>query len=235
MMGHSVVVSSLRCALWAGVLVASGAMQSPLPAQRPAPRDSSALRRAPDGLVLDFVQQDVAVVLRAIAEAGGLSVSLSNMPDARVTLRLQAPLTRDAALDALRAVAAGHEIDVQVGPSVIGLIGPARVSAGARGSERTLNLYTLRLKHTTAAAIAPMLMNVLTGTGSIGGGSRSGASPIGRIQGVQRGGVTPATPADATATAGGAGAAGSEPVVIRDAMGAILGQQVSTIASGASF
>lgn len=235
MMGHSVVVSSLRNALCVGVLVLSGALVAPLTAQRPAPRDSTPLRRTPDGLVLDFVQQDVAVVLRAIAEAGGLSVSLSNMPDARVTLRLQAPLTRDAALEALRAVAVGHEIDVQVGPAVIGLVGPARVSPGARSSERTLNLYTLRLKHTTAAAIAPMLMNVLTGTGSIGGVSRGGASPIGRIQGVQRGGVTPAAPADATATGGAAGAAGTEPVVIRDAMGAILGQQVSTIASGASF
>ena len=238
MMGPRDMVSPRRRLVRAGLLAASVSMLAPLAlaAQRPTSRDTSALRRAPDGLVLDFVQQDVAVVLRAIAEAGGLSVSLSNMPEARVTLRLQTPLTRDAALDALRAVAAGHDIDVQVGPTMIGLVGPARIVPGARSSERTLNLYTLRLKHTTAAAIAPMLMNVLTGTGSVGGAMRGSASPIGRIQGVQRGGVTPAAPADASAPGGAAPAGiGGEPLVVRDAMGGILGQQVSTIASGASF
>ena len=244
MMGHRSVVSprqtTIGTVVRVGLLLMGCSALSPLmlPAQRPTPRDTTPLRRAPDGLVLDFVQQDVAVVLRAIAEAGGLSVSLSNMPDARVTLRLQTPLTREAALDALRAVAVGHEIDVQAGPSVIALVGPARTLTGARGGdrsgERTLNLYTLRLKHTTAAAIAPMLMNVLTGTGSIGSAARGAASPIGRIQGVQRGGVTPAAAADATATGGAAGTV-SEPVVIRDAMGGILGQQLSTIANGASF
>lgn len=238
MKGPRVVVSPRQRLLRVSVLALAVSALAPLSlaAQRPTTRDTSALRRAPDGLVLDFVQQDVAVVLRAIAEAGGLSVSLSNMPEARVTLRLQTPLTRDAALDALRAVAAGHDIDVQVGPSVIGLVGPARVVPGARSSERTLNLYTLRLKHTTAAAIAPMLMNVLTGTGSVGGAMRGSTSPIGRIQGVQRGGVTPAAPADATAAGGTPpGTMSGEPLVVRDAMGGILGQQVSTIASGASF
>lgn len=188
-------------------------------AQRPAPRDTAMFRRAPDALVLDFVEQDVSVVLRAIAEAGGLSVTLSNMPTARVTLRLQVPLTRDAALDALRAVAEGHDISVQDGTSVVRLMGPARSVPGARSAERTLGLYTLRLRHTNAAAIAPMLMNVLTGSGTIGAGGRVGPSAIGRIQGIQRGpgGISPTAPADATAAVGRPGevaASGMAPIVL---------------------
>jgi len=201
----------------------------PASAQRAGQRDTTATRRAPDGLVLDFVEQDVSVVLRAIAEAGGLSVTLSNMPAARVTLRLKAPLTREAALEALHAVADAHAITVQEGTAVVRLAGPPRTAPDLRPAERVLNLYTLRLRHTTAAAIAPMLMNVLTGTGGIGSTTR-GSSAIGRIQGVQRGpgGVAPAAPADATATGGATTAGGAAaPMVLRDASGFVVGQQMA--------
>lgn len=232
MKGQRIVPPVMAAVLFAAALPC-GALRAQV--TRGAQRDTSTLRKAPDGLVLDFVQQEVSVVLRAIAEAAGLSVTLSAMPEARVTLRLQAPLSRDAGIDALRAVAEGHDITMQVGPSVISLVGPARSAPGGRAAERTLNLYTLRLRHTTAASIAPMLMNVLTGTGSIGGPARGGTSPIGRIQGVQRGGVMPTAPVDATATGASAGGGMAAPVAIRDAAGGVVGQQVSTIASGASF
>jgi type II secretory pathway component GspD/PulD (secretin) len=210
-----------------------------LHAQRATGRDTAMVRKAPDGLVLDFVEQDVSVVLRAVAEAGGLSITLSNIPAERVTLRLQTPLTRDAALDALRAVAAGHDIDVQEGSAVVRLAGPARAVPGTRTAERTLNLYTLRLRHTTAAAIAPLLMNVLTGSGSTTVGGRGTASAIGRIQGVQRGagGIAPSAPADNTGTMGRSGSGGDvgAPVVLRDAGGAVFGQQVAAGTGSASF
>lgn len=223
--------TSIFAGVSASVLLLTFTM--PASAQRTGQRDTTATRRAPDGLVLDFVDQDVAVVLRAIAEAGGLSVTLSNMPAARVTLRLKAPLTREAALEALRAVADGHDITVQEGTAVVRLAGPPRTVPDLRPAERVLNLYTLRLRHTTAAAIAPMLMNVLTGTGGIGTTTR-GSSAIGRIQGLQRGpgGVAPAAPADATATGGAAAAGGvaggaAAPMVLRDASGFVVGQQMA--------
>ena len=210
-------------------------------AQRVPARDTAMVRRAPDGMVLDFVDQDVSVVLRAIAEAGGLSVTLSNIPAERVTLRLQTPLTREAALDALRAVADGHGLTMQEGTAVVRLVGPARVDPGARPAERVLNLYTLRLRHTAAASIAPLLMNVLTGTGGMGGTARGAGSPIGRIQGVQRGagGIAPTAPADATATGGRPGMMSltgdaNLSLPLRDATGAVIGQQLSGgLASGA--
>ncbi len=215
------VVVSRHVLLLCSALMAGGLAPLSLAAQRTPARDSAAVRRAPDGMVLDFVEQDVSVVLRAIAEAGGLSVTLSNMPSALVTLRLQQPASRDAALDALRAVAEGHGITLTEGSAVIRLVGPPRTPiTPPRAQPRELNLYTVRLRHTTAAAIAPLLMNVLTGTGSPGGASRGSSSPIGRIQDVQRGpgGVAP-SPAQANTASPNA-------FVIRDGSGVVLGQQL---------
>ncbi len=183
----------------AALLLAMAA--SPLLAQRggapPPRRDTSVLRKTPDGFVLEFVDQDVATVLRAIAEAGKLSITLSNLPTARVSLRLQEEMTRDAALDALRAVAEGNEITMTEGTSVIRLVGPPRVAPTPRLSpqqqaqlaqqNRVLNLYTLRLKHSTASTVAPMLMNVLSGTGGVGAGPRAVTTQLGGIQAIQQG------------------------------------------------
>jgi type II secretory pathway component GspD/PulD (secretin) len=215
---------SWRALLFGTALLYGASSPTTLSAQRTPVRDSAAVRRAPDGLVLDFVEQDVSVVLRAIAEAGGLSVTLSNMPSALVTLRLQQPASRDAALDALRAVAEGHGIALTEGSAVIRLVGPPRTPATPpRAQPRELNLYTVRLRHTTAAAIAPLLMNVLTGTGSTGGPSRGSGSPIGRIQDVQRGpgGVAP-SPAQPPTNIPSPNA-----FVIRDANGVVMGQQLT--------
>jgi general secretion pathway protein D len=192
-----------------------------------AVRDTGPARRAPDGLLLDFVEQDVSVVLRAIAEAGGLSVTLSNVPSAQVTLRLQQPLTRESALEALRAVAEGHGITVSEGATVIRLAGPPRTPAVTRTAERTLNLYTLRLRHTTAAALAPLLMNVLTGSGSVSV-SRPGTTPLGGIQSMQRGpgGIAPSVPA---------GLSPNAPEEIRNELGALLGQRLSSGSGSGAF
>ena len=216
-----------------------GCTALPLAAQGGAGRDSARTRRAPDGVVLDFVDQDVSVVLRAIAEAGGLSVTLSNIPQARVSLRLQQQLTRDGALDALRAVAEGSDISMTEGSTVIRLVGPppapepaARVSA----EDRALNLYTVRLKHTTATAIAPLLMNLLTGTGSVAGRRARGAAapsaasrassratrggvPMGRSEGPGIAMVPPASPQ----------------VAIRDALGQAFGFQTSAPSGALAF
>jgi general secretion pathway protein D len=225
-----------RAVLCTGVLLGSTSLTVVMPsvalAQRPATaRDSTALRRAPDGLVLDFVAQDVSVVLRAIAEAGGLSVTLSNLPTALVTLRLQAPLTRETALEALRAVAESHDITVHEGATVVRLVGPPRTPAPARAVERSLNLYTLRLRHTTAATLAPLLMNVLTGSGSVATTSRSGATPIGGIQSIQRGpgGIAPTAPMRPSTP--GVDAA----VEVRNELGAVVARQLAASGGSAAF
>jgi hypothetical protein len=96
-------------------------------------------------------------------------------------LFLEAPLLLNESIEVTRVTpenyglnpdgtdtSAGHDITMQEGSAVVRFVGAPRVIPGARAAERTLNLYTLRLRHTTAAAIAPLLMNVLTGSGSTG-------------------------------------------------------------------
>ena len=103
------------------VLLAAAAM-SPLGAQRPGRRqqqptrdttsppptkltDTSLVRKTPDGFVLDFQEQELRVVLEAIAEAGGLNVTFANLPATKVTLRMGQKVTKAEALDVLRGVA----------------------------------------------------------------------------------------------------------------------------------
>ncbi len=221
---------------------------SPLFAQRagrggPPPPDTTAMRTAPDGLVMDFVNQDVSVVLRAIAEVAGLNITLSSMPAARVSLRLQQQLTRDEAIDALRAVAEGSDITVTEGETVIRLVGPPPTPAPTRLSaaqqlaqareNRLLNLYTVRLKHSSATSIAPMLMNLLTGSGSSGVSVSNGRANVtlGAIQNVQRGGArggnnnAPGAPVEA-ANAG---------VAIREALGQAFGNFGQNQSSALAF
>lgn len=206
----------------------------PLGAQRATARDTSANRRAPDGLVLDFVEQDVSVVLRAIAEAGGLSVSLSNLPSAPVTVRLRQPGTREEALDALRAVAEGQNITVTEGASVIRLVGPPRTPPQTRAPERAVGLYTLRLRHTMAAEVAPLLMNVLTGSGNAAPTTR-GNTALNRIQQIQRGpgGVAPTPPAGSNAAQGTVTI--GQPVIIRDGSGNVVGTQFGVTTGSGGF
>ena len=60
--------------------------------------DSTNLRKTPAGYVMDFQDQDLRVVLSAVAEAGNLNVTFANIPTKRVTLiqtsaRSEAPTT----------------------------------------------------------------------------------------------------------------------------------------------
>ena len=63
--------------------------QAPADTTKPAAKkiDTSLVRKTPDGFVLDFQEQELRVVLGAIAEAGGLNVTFANLPATRVTLR----------------------------------------------------------------------------------------------------------------------------------------------------
>jgi type II secretory pathway component GspD/PulD (secretin) len=158
---------------------------APVLAQRgggPPTRADTGTRRTPTGTVIDFQDQDVAAVLRAIAEAGDLPITMMQMPTARVTLRVQAQMTRETALEMLKSVAEGNNITVTESPSIIRLVGPPpaprttptptlnpQQQLAQALASRVLVLHTVRLKHATATTLAPILMNLLTGTGGIGG------------------------------------------------------------------
>ena len=92
---------------------------APLCAQRggrpasPAPKtaDTTGVRKTPDGFVLDFQDQDLRVVLSAIAEAGGLNVTFANLPPTKATLRMGQAVSKAQALEILRGVAAANDLN----------------------------------------------------------------------------------------------------------------------------
>src|SRR5258708_29543160 len=66
------------------------------------------LRKTADGsaYLIDFQQQDIGVVLSAIARAGGLNISLANLPAKNITFSLNTPVTRQGMIEVLEGVAA---------------------------------------------------------------------------------------------------------------------------------
>ncbi|MES2176725.1 MAG: secretin N-terminal domain-containing protein [Gemmatimonadota bacterium] len=148
--------------------------RAPLPQQTPPPKtDTSMVRKTPDGFVLDFQEQELRVVLSAIAEAGGLNLTLNNIPSKRITLRMGQAISKTGAVDVLRGVAESNALKMTEGPSLIRIEGtPATTNAQQLQQQQQtanatqLRLFTYRLKHASAVQLGPVLMNLLTGAGN---------------------------------------------------------------------
>jgi type II secretory pathway component GspD/PulD (secretin) len=148
------------------------AQQTPARDTTPAPGktiDTSLVRKTPDGFVLDFQEQELRVVLEAIAEAGGLNVTFANLPPTKVTLRMGQSVTKAEALDILRGVAEINGLKMTEGPSLIRIEGTRTATPQQQQQQfaqaAQLKLFTYRLKHASAVTLAPVLMSLLTGSG----------------------------------------------------------------------
>ncbi len=132
--------------------------------------------------MLDFQDQPLRIVLSAIAEAGGLNVTLSNIPAKNVTVRMGQSMSRDSMVMIMRGLAEANGLKVtQVGPlmSIEGT-GPTPEEAAAQArntlnqqlqqatQSQTLKLFTYRLRHASAVDLAPVLTNLFTGAGGFG-------------------------------------------------------------------
>ena len=162
-----------------------GAQQTPVdttPAQTKK-ADTSLVRKTPDGFVLDFQEQELRVVLSAIAEAGGLNVTFANLPATKVTLRMGQAVTKAEALDVLRGVAEVNGLKMTEGPSLIRIEGTRAVTPQQQLAQQVqqaqLKLFTYRLKHASAVTLAPVLMSLLTGTGGAGVQAGNGQNVFG--------------------------------------------------------
>lgn len=176
---------ALRIALLVAVATSSlGAQRGGRRAQQPARDttpatakkiDTSLVRKTPDGFVLDFQEQELRVVLEAIAEAGGLNVTFANLPAVKVTLRMGQQVTKAEALDVLRGVAEINGLKMTEGPSLIRIEGTRTVTTQQvqqqQAQQAQLKLFTYRLKHASAVTLAPVLMSLLTGTGTTAQGA----------------------------------------------------------------
>lgn len=144
--------------------------------QQPVRGDTGAIRNTPTGYVLDFQDQDIRVVMSAMAEAGNLNVTFTNLPTKRVTLRMARAVSRDEMINALEGLAESNQLRFVRNGEFIRIEGVAQLTPqqqiqqqqqqqAALAAQNQLRLYTYRLKHVSATTIAPVLMNLIIGTG----------------------------------------------------------------------
>src|SRR5262245_6138399 len=181
------------------VIALSGIVGSPALAQRGQPPSTSRGQARPDtsrkttppaAVGIDFQDQELRVVLDAIAAAGQLNVAFSNIPSKRVTLHLGKAVPRDSMADLLKSYAESQELKVTMTPTLIQVAGPppenvnrqqaAQQQALAQqlaqqAQAQQVRLWTLRLKHASAVQLAPVLSNLFSGySGGGGGGGPTG-------------------------------------------------------------
>ena len=147
-------------------------------AQRGRPATADTAGKA--AVSLDFQDQELRVVLDAIAAAGDLNVSLTNIPSQRVSLHMGRPVTRNGMVELLKGVAESNGLKVTESPTLIQIAGqppapretPQQVLAQQllqAQQTQQMRLFTYRLKHASAVQLAPVLTNLFSGfTGGTG-------------------------------------------------------------------
>lgn len=149
-------------------------------------------KKAPPGVSLDFQDQDLKVVLDALAAAGDLNVSLTNIPAQRTTVHMGRPVTRDGMIELLKNVAESNGLKVVESPSLIQISGPAPETrettiaqqqrlaaqfAAQQNQAQAMHLFTYRLRHASAVQLAPVLSNLFSGYSNTAGGRNTFTIP----------------------------------------------------------
>ena len=253
----------IRRLLLAAVAASSfAAAATPAMAQRgtapvraaPAAGGDAAARQG-GAFALDFQNQELQVVLNALAEAGNLNITMTNVPSQRVTVRMARGFTRDTLVAMIRSLSEANGVKFAAQGSLIQLEGdpalaPAaqqtaaqRAAAAALQQQQQaveLKLYTYRLKHANAVTVAPVLMNLLGVGGGTGFGGNAGGLQFTQIgggrgnQGVGIGGAAGGAAAGRGGRAGGAagaagggrgGAAAQQQALVQGLIGNVLAQQ----------
>jgi general secretion pathway protein D len=119
------------------------------------------------GIVVDFQDADLSVVLSALAEAGQLNVTFGEVPNRRVTLRLREPVPRGDILALLKSVAQANGMRVEEEGRLVRLVAvtstvaPAQSQAAQDAAD--VRLYVYRLKHVRAAKLASTMQAIFGG------------------------------------------------------------------------
>jgi len=167
---------------------ATGRTPTRIPATPPKATKADSTKRADStkkaaGVSLDFQDQELKVVLDALAAAGDLNVSMTNIPSQRVSVHMGRPVTREGMVELVKNVAESNGLKVTETPTLIQIAGPQpgpdeRQSAqqllarqlAQQNQQQQVRLFTYRLKHASAVQLAPVLTNLFSGlTGNFGG------------------------------------------------------------------
>ena len=132
----------------------------------PAARAQQGVRTTDVGVVVDFQDADLRVVLSALAEAGKVNLSFGDLPERRVTLRLRdaVPVAEVAAL--IRSLATGNGLRVEQDGRVLRVLAPS-VAPAPSIDAGDVRLHVYRLKHVRAAKLAATLQSLFGGTSSV--------------------------------------------------------------------
>lgn len=146
----------------------------------------SGVRPTPQGLLVDFSEVDLRIVVSALAEAAGMNVVLTDLPSRSVTLRLTQPvppanipalLRSFAQSQGLRLVQEDGFVRVESADRA-GPAGRAEAEAGPNGAAG-VRLFVYRLKHARAERLAATLQSLYGGGrgAAAGAGARTGRRP----------------------------------------------------------
>ncbi len=151
------------------------------PTRQPAKPDTS---KKAASVSLDFQDQDLKVVLDALAAAGEINVSLTNIPAQKTTVHMGRPVTRDGMIELLKTVAESNGLKVTESASLIQISGPApepvrqqptpqqllSQQLAQQNQSQQMHLFTYRLRHASAVQLAPVLSNLFSGYNASFGG-----------------------------------------------------------------
>ena len=137
----------------------------------PPPTDTNIVKRQGTGFVVNYDDQPLRVVFSALADASGLNIVQTNIPQRNTTLHMGQAVTREQMLEVIKGIAASNNITVIEGASLIRLEGTAPVQqqqnaqqlAQQQAQQAQQQLFIYRLKHASAVQLAPVLQSLFTG------------------------------------------------------------------------
>lgn len=204
------IALSRRFAL-ATAVVALSAAPLTLDAQDSA---ATGVRTTDAGVMVDFPDTDLRVVIGALAEAANLNVVYGDLPARRITLRMRQPVAIRDVPALLRSLAQSNGLVLRESDGLyhVETADPATgrgIAGGADTARADLRLFVYRLRHVQAPRVAQTLQS-LFGTGRRGGAAFSpGAAPLSERMRTHR--VAPLDPARPIDTARVAIESGSLP------------------------
>lgn len=163
---------------WIVIAAALALSASPVLAQ-------SGVRPTPQGLLVDFSEVDLRIVVSALAEAAGMNVVLTDLPSRSVTLRLTQPVPPANIPALLRSFAQSQGLRLVQEDGFVRVESADRASAGGRAEAEAgpngaagVRLFVYRLKHARAERLAATLQSLYGGRAAgAGSGARTGRRP----------------------------------------------------------
>lgn len=159
----------MRLLTWALLAVSFGA--PPVRAQ------DAPVRVTDQGIMFDFQDADLRLVVAALGEAGGLNVMYGELPQRRITLRTNTPVPMTGVLPLLRSLAAVNGLRLSEEADFLFLDAPATAGPGSPAGDaevqEELRLFGYRLNHARAAQVAGTLRSLFGGQSQQGTSGRS--------------------------------------------------------------